>query len=235
MLKWIRCIQWLALGLLLSACGNTGRTTVGVPTPTPLAGPVSSPIPTPGANLDSRIPDLSRAVGVNLTDVTSFSALRDMAINVFPPLVGNPLLQLTMSASRATDISGSLLFGFEDQYGFWGAQQVSFPGTGYQSDTVLDVIFADDSLVTRVSASRFLDNLSGTLYYRIRSSGDTACKQQYVTCTVIGFPGSGTICPTAPDTVVPCQNYMSPSDTHVKKVGTFSAKFSKWTTITGGN
>lgn len=226
MLKWTRCAPPLLVALWLTACGDTVPNSNPIPTPTPVNTGTPTPLPVPSPDVDERIPDLSRAVAVQITDRVSYLALKAMAHNVFPPLVGDALLQLSILKTREPEISGEVLFSFEDQFGFWGARMKSF--TGHQSDSSIDIIFADDELVLRIVADRKVDDLTGLLYYRVRTPSDTACRKTMITCEV----GFGFVLPPycydQPNTVTACRSYMNISTSHVKPVGSFKAKFSKW-------
>ncbi len=236
MRKWMRCLQVFGLTLFLAACGDTGKNTKPVPTPVPLDPGASVPLPAPTPVIDPRLPDLKRAAPVALTDRANLSALKDLAHNVFPPLVGDPLLQLSLTRSREQNISGKLLFSFEDQFGFWGAELQSFASTGFQTDTKLDIIFADDEFVLRVAADRTIDDLTGLLFYRIRQTADTACRSSFVTCEVSGFPyfNFPPQCFSPTDASAQCRSYMNLSGSSVKSIGAFRAKFSSWAILNDG-
>lgn len=221
MLKWIRCSLGLALILWLSACGDTKSNSNPIPTATPpTATPTPLPVPQPG--YDSRLPDLSRAASVNLSDFTHYTALKDLAHNVFPELVGNPYLQLNLQKNR--ELEGTALFTFEDQMGFWGAELSSF--TGLQAGNQTQIIFADDEFVFKVIAVKSSNDLDGILYYRVRVPGDTACRNSFVTCEPFSFLPPQ--CIATPDNITPCWAYMNLSSASVKTVGTFKAKYSDW-------
>ncbi|MFM8314492.1 MAG: hypothetical protein ACKOA8_09425, partial [Deltaproteobacteria bacterium] len=158
-------------------------------------------------------------------------------------LVGDARVRLQTSSTRSQSIDGSLFLAFEDQFGFWAAQwDRAFPGTGIQvtssGNPYLDIIFADDDLVVRAIGTTSSNTFYGTLYYRLRQSGDTACKQVTQTCTST-WNGTTFTVPCPPqftyDSVTPCRNYMNPSNSQVKNLGNFSNDFSKITTFTGVN
>lgn len=224
MRMWIRC-AFLAGLCIVIGCGETKNSPNPIPTPTPVDSGTPTPLPIPAPDADSRIPDLSGAFPLALTNGTS--ALKALAQNVFPPLVGDPLISLTIDQTREVSIAGNILFAFEDQLGFWGAELPSF--TGLQSDSLIDILFADDEFVLRVVAERKVDDLSGILYYRLRLAGDTACRETFVTCEESPFGFSfPPYCYSRPDTATPCRAYMNLAQASVKSVGSFKAKYSKW-------
>ena len=231
MLKWMRCAQVVGLILLLVACGDTHTNPNPIPTPTPIDPGAPTPLPTPPPNVDTRIPDLSLAVPVALSDRAGLSALKDMAHNVFAPLVGDPLLHIQFSRTREVNVSGKLLFSFEDQFGFWGAELSSF--TGVQTNQQIDIIFADDELVIRAAAERTGDDLNGLIFYRLRRPFDTACRKTWTSCEVSGYPffNFPAQCFQTPDTTASCREYMNLADSAVKSIGSFQAKYSQWATI----
>ena len=154
--------------------GNTNPTTPITPT-TPTS---SDPY---GAQIRASVP-------IDLTDKVNYSGLAGITGtngnpgNLRLPLVGDARVRLQTSSSRSQSIDGSLFLAFEDQYGFWAAQwDRSFPGTGVQvtssGNPYLDIIFADDDLVVRAIGTASNNTFYGTLYYRLRQSGDTACRQ----------------------------------------------------------
>jgi len=236
--KWITNSLLILVSLAVIRCSK--EETTGIPTPTPPPGPTNNGgfDPTTPPNIDPRLPDLSKAVGVTLADSTTYSGLQDIATNVFLPLVGDSLVSMNLELGADSSLSGSLLFAFEDQLGFWGALLPSFPGTGQITGGMLDIIFSDDELVLRTVGSFSGDQLNGTIYYRVRQSGEDQCLPVTVTCElVITDPGDAWwYNPTPPDydcdfeedVVSPCRAYMNLSETEVKALGSFSAPFSNW-------
>lgn len=127
----------------------------------------------------------------------------------------------------------------------------------------LDIIFADDETLFHVIGKITNDALTGSIYYRVRTATDPKVSytlpaanggstvQTFNYCTKIEFKCSvtypygysgptgtnsnTTVCPNQPviDTATPCKNFMSITDTSVKKLGTFETKYSNWTTLTG--
>ena len=225
---------------LIFACGQTSSTTTPVPTPPP---PVEddaptdfSPAPPP---VDPRLPDLSKAVALNLKDKT-LKGLKDLAVAIFPPLVGDPLILMDFSNGRGTEVEGSVLLSFEDAQGFWGARLDSVSGVGTRSADTLDMIFADDEFVLRIVGALSTDIMNGTVFYRLRAIGENQCKRPVLTCeiyyddpTLHGYP-PGVLPPIPPECneppawIAPCRAYMNLSDSHVKELGSFKATQSEW-------
>lgn len=232
--------------IVLISCGKDETTSA--PSPLDLDPPTDPFDPAPPPDDDTRVPDLEKAVTVALTDPVNFSGLEDIANFVFAPLVGDPLVSMDLLVDRSTGISGSILVAFEDQIGFWGAILNSFKGTSTISSGALDMIFADDELVLRTIGTISGDTLNGTIYYRVRVTGDDECKPVTVTCQTNTTPGDPfcqmypwyPTCQANPnpnppecdfevDTVTPCLSYMSISNSSVKDLGSFSnTTFSNW-------
>lgn len=233
----------LYFGILLTlfsvGCSNSSSTNSPVaPTePTTPVTPVDPPSNDPyGADIKASVP-------IDLVDKTNFSGLADIAGTgglpgtIRLPIVGDAKVRLQTSNSRAALIHGKLFLTFEDQYGFWAARwEQEFPGTGIQTSTTngqnIDIIFADDDLVVRIQGAVVSQNFFGGIYYRLRQSTDTACRQVSTGCTITYPWGTYTFppdqCPnyTQPDLVTPCRNYMSPTNAQVKRLGNFSNTFS---------
>lgn len=133
----------------------------------------------------------------------------------FPPLVISKV-QLDITGGRSSTPGGTNYILVEDKQGGWVAQIPVFTGATSQTSTSLDMIFADDVLVTRAIATiGSNDSLVGSLYYRVRASGDNQCKAR----------------PDAPqlDVITPCRDiYMDISSSGVKRLGTFRATYSSW-------
>ncbi len=120
----------------------------------------------------------------------------------------------------------NLLFAVEDRYGLWWMKQSLFKGTGSRTATSFDAIYADDFMVSRVRASLSGDDMNGTVYYRIRQSGENERKAVQI-CTA----GS---CTTQYD-VATCQAYMDTNNSYfVKNLGSFQTKYSLWATLPEG-
>lgn len=249
---WI-CTLLAACLLLISACGNKEETS-GAPT---VASPFTpgKEFNLPGTTPDGRLPDLSRATDVFLTDTVNYSALYDITYGTFFPIggtgsqiVGNVKAQGTIKDDRTnfdasipgTLLEGKILIAFEDKAGFWGAELPIFPKAATRVGSSHDMIFADDEFVVRVIGSTGSgDAFSGTIYYRLRTNSDVVQYQYpngaYFTarpCTQVTVTCGGGNCPgyTQPDTRTKCVNYMSTSNSSVKKLGTFGGKYSSWVT-----
>jgi len=233
--------------LIVSCAKNTSTNTPpqGANTQTPIDPGTTTPSDPYGEQIKASVP-------IDLSDKVNFLGLADISGsggrpgNLSLPIVGDAKVRLQITNTRSQSIKGSLFLAFEDQQGFWGAKwDAAFPGTGFQTSNSsgknIDIIFADDDLAVRALGVVVNQNFYGTLFYRLRQPGDTACRQVQVTCTIT-YPGGGTYtfspgpgqtCPnySIPDTVVPCQNYMNPSNAQVKRLGNFNNSFSSIATL----
>jgi hypothetical protein len=185
---------------------------------------------------------LSKAAPVALEDNVTYRGLIDIAGNIVLPIVGDPKLLLQITNTRQQSVEGLLRFAFEDKIGFWAADLKSVPKSGVNTSSALDILFTDDALTLRISASRLGDNLLSNIYYRIRQSGEKQClpSKCYVTFGGIKYevPFGSTWCPIAqPDTVGICRDYMNPTaaNSAVKKLGTFSVKYTDIAVLPEGN
>jgi hypothetical protein len=232
-LNWrIKYTTAFLLLLLLSACGGSDSSN-GIPTaqnPTAPGGTTLNPPPTPTPPAGE--PDLSSSEPFKLPNNSDYSGLQAIFGNIYPPLVGDPLVKMMLSGDvRSTTINGTIRLAVEDNQGLAVRDFPSFDGTGYHSSSYLDIIFADDQVVVRATANQSGDTLSGALYYRVRQSGETQCEKVVVTChDQYGNTVDPSHCPPPPDTVAPCRQYMDVSQSSVKLVGTYQAKFSEWWT-----
>lgn len=233
-MKWFSYIAVFGLlGLSLVGCGNAESETQNVPTAQLPTTPSSENLPdTNPPSTDPRLPDLSRAVSLDLQDKTTYSGLQDLFHTLFLPLVGDPLVSMNLSLVNSS-LSGKLLIAYEDRVQFSGLLSQSFPGTTVVSSQTIDLIFADDVVVVR-SISSNSEVMQGTLYYRLREANDTECKTVTPVCEYI-WPAGVTPPPgfescQAPtvDTAAPCRAYMNLSDPKVKILGTYQALFSNW-------
>ncbi len=215
--------------LSLFSCGGNEENSNPIPTPSQDPTPNPTSIPTPTPSVDSRLPDLTNAVSIRLTDAVNFSGLKDLAKTVFLPLVGDSKIKMSIDGGRENSVSGSVLISFEDSEGFWGAQLSSFDKTGIRTSDMLDMIFADDEFVLRVVGTISEDNIYGNIFYRIRVPNDYECKKIVVICPPVYtwpywyLPNN---CNENIDLVTPCRNYMSFE--LVKNLGSFIGVYSKW-------
>lgn len=249
MRKWILKSTglFLFIGLagifFLTGCGDTGSTTTGAPpvavTPTPPVDEVD-PLPEVPTETTPGLPNLTGSAALALTDNINYTGLTDIAGNIVTPIVGDPQALLKITNTRDQSVEGTLLVSFEDKLGFWGADMTSVPKSGVNTSQSLDILFTDNALTFRVVASRLGDNLLSTLYYRVRQSGETQCLpvkcyfnwagQQYE------VPFNSLYCPIPePDVVGTCRNYMNPTDSAVKVLGTFSTPYSGVAVLPAGN
>ena len=188
---------------------------------------------------------MTNAVPIDLVDETNLTGLKDIAEGqVYPPLVGDPLINMTITSGGGTVVNGQVLVAFEDSQEFWGAQLPSFNGMGVALANSLDMTFADEDMVIRVMGSINNGTLDGNIYYRMRQSGDTECENVTVTCEPDGYiyatTGRGVRqligfhsrddgqCNTNYDTVTPCQQYIDTTNSQVKQLGSFEATYSNW-------
>ena len=240
----------LCLGVFLTSCGSPKSEidTIASPTdPTPIKDSPDTVVPPPVPTPDPRLPDLTGAVPINLIDNINYTGLAELAENVFPPLVGDAKIRLQFTNTRAQNINGNVLIAFEDNQGFWGAELTSFPGTSVHATTTLDAIFADEQIVIRTMGTLSGDDLNGTIFYRNRQPNDTACIQTQFTCDEMIYRNGSWIrhsyteppfpigCQlTVADTVTPCRTYMNPTNTQVKRLGSFRGKYSNFAVLPEG-
>ncbi len=190
----IFCLTVLSLALVACA-GNDpgGKTSDGTPKIDVPAG-------------DSRLPDLTKAAALALASYTDFSLIEGIfpGLTVVTPVVGDPKLRLAVTGSGAS-ASGTVLFFMEDAEGAFWMTQPLYPRTFVRNAGVVDVIFQDDDVVTRVTATESAGTLTGTFYVRIRpNASETVCKLQQASCQTTGTPPPW-MTPTDP------QNPCSPS------------------------
>jgi hypothetical protein len=232
----------LSLGLLfLAACGETGSNTTGIPTAggEDVEGP-TTPLPEDPGNTTSGIPNLSKSAVINLEDKINYSDLIAIAGNVVTPIVGDPRVLLKITNTRSEKVNGTLLLAFEDKLGFWGADMNSVADTGVNTSSALDIIFSDNALTVRITASRLGEILLSHIHYRVRQSGETQCLPAscYITFGGIKYevPFGSQWCPIPkPDTAGICRSYMTTTQAAVKKLGTFSSKYTDIAVLPEGN
>lgn len=228
----LSCVVWM------TACGKSGETTNGAPAPVdPTAQnqvPNYTPVTDPGQ--DGRLPDLTTAVALRLPNPSDYSGLEELAQVLYLPLVGDPKIRMTISGDRTNAVTGSILVGFEDRAGWWGADVPSFSKTGYRNTSALDMIFADDELLFRVVGAINGNNLDGNVYYRVRQSGENACRKLQ-TCTTTYAPyypyPPTTTCrdQDADIATAECRSYMDIGSSSVRLLGNFhQGSYSSWLT-----
>lgn len=228
-MQWLRRLKlnaWFRIALFLvalniAACGGGSSSSSSAPVPNANNG--GGTLNNPGNTVDPRLPNLSRALAINLTDKTGYQGLIDIAKLVVTPIVGDALIHLTLPNDRTTEVSSTVIVAFEDRVGFWGAQLSSFPGTAFRTSSSLDIIYSDSQLSLRVlAAMTSADQVFGRIYYRVRQSGETQCQKVTVT-----YCPPGQTC-TPPDTATPCRKYMELNNSSVKDLGSFSGKYSNF-------
>lgn len=241
-MNWLRDIApkvfvTCAIGLL-AACGSPESKTSTVPEPSTSPTPVPTSAPAGTPTPDSRIPDLTGSVSVNLTNAASLSDLQAIAGQIFPALVGNPSIVMHLTSDRSS-FSGDVLFAFEDQKGWWGAQlpivsEVSIYSVSTNSyyadlfftDPVPPVGYSSNDLLTfrTVMQSSTADGEAlGTIYYRVRTSGEWQCQ-----CLASVSNPACNFAPSTAFSLSACTNYMATSNTQVKSLGQFRVKLLNW-------
>ena len=226
--------------VLLAACGDTGSNTTGIPTAGGSGGGPTSPLPQDPENPNPNIPDLSKSAVINLEDKINYSGLSAIAGNVVLPIVGDPRVVLKITNTRNQEVNGTLLLAFEDKLGLWVANMNSVEKTGANTAQALDIIFSDNALTVRITAGRLGENLLSNIHYRVRQTGETQClpAKCYVTFGGVKYevPFGSSWCPIPqPDTAGICRNYMATTQTAVKKLGTFSVKYTDIAVLPEGN
>lgn len=229
LIKWLACV---AIALTVVACGGSKTESSSAPKPVDPTVPTPTPVVTVPTPQDPRIPNLSRAAKLTLTDLVNYTGLQEIA---FPEilntsaLVGDPKILLELPAGRsATFRKSTLLLAVEDSYGLWWMKQSLFPGTGTRTATSFDAIYADDYMVSRVRAAVSGDDVAGTIYYRIRQTGENECKP-------IQFCNAFGQCSAPQYDSAVCYAYMDTNNTFsVKSLGTFNTKYSQWATLPEG-
>ncbi len=240
-----RHIIKLGLFLCLFAVGCSKSSSSNSPV-IPPNGDTSPIVPVDPPASDPFGEELRSSVPIDLVDKINYSGLVDITGsagqpgNITRPIVGDAKVRFRVTNTRSQSIQGKLFIAFEDQGGFWAAAwDNAFVGTGTQTSSAdgknIDIIFADDDLVVRTQGVVLNQTFFGALYYRLRQPQDTACKEVRLTCTVTYPWGSypftpidGQTCPgysTPVDTVTPCRNYMSTSNSQVKRLGNFTNSF----------
>ncbi len=232
--------------LALVGCGSSSEKKV------PTAGDPNQPPATtdptpPKPEVKSGIPDLTGAAPVQLLDNTKYSALENLfSTIVYGPLVGDAKLKLTLTYA-SNKLSGKLLFGFEDAKYWRDMTQNSFDNTGSVTTNTFDIIFQDDSVVTRVKADRASNALSnGKFMYRLRKSTDPLVHYVYpgpwdtvaqggprpstdvAACKSLVWQCGASPCPDQNDMVPACRSYIDTGVTGVVQVGNFDASVSDW-------
>jgi hypothetical protein len=216
----------------VAACSSSD-TTNGVPAPTDPStqNPGGTYTPPADPSQDPRLPGLlSKAVALRLTNPTDYSGLEDLAKVLYLPLVGDPKIAIEFSGdSRDTTFNAKILVAFEDQEGFWGAVLDTFPKTGVRDSSTINAVFADDELAILTLIAKSGDNIHGEAYYRLRASGDTACRKNRIRYQYTYYPYSYYYVDEDADVAASnCRSYMQPGQSQVKLLGTFDAKYSNW-------
>lgn len=244
------------LALALVGCGNSTQTTT-VPKATDPNAPATTNDPTdPGATVKSGVPNLTGAANMQLTNIVTdasgnetYPNLEEIFGLVYGNLVGNPKLLLKLTAATSggvTHLSGTMLFGFEDQKYWHDMTQTSFDKTGVINTSSMDIIFQDDSIVSRVTANRSGDALTnGKLLYRVRATTDVPVTYTYpgswntttqgprptyqaASCTPFQWMCGSSACASQNDLVAPCQSYITNGNGSTKVMGSFTSTVSSW-------
>ena len=212
----------LTLVLLVSctAPSQTGGTLPVAPNPDPGTNPV--PVTVPTLSVDSRLPAwVEVATPIRLVTARDYSGLEAIFGIVYPPLVGDPLLRVDITATRERTAEGHLYLGFEDKQEFVYLEMDSAPQVSYRDAHYLDMVFSDDQGAFRVFGPINTSNiLTATVSYRIRQSGENQCRQ-YIVCDWVSP------CRPQMDTVA-CKNYLSETATQVHSLGTVETPYLQW-------
>jgi hypothetical protein len=227
-----------ALSLLVASCGTNQSQPVPTPIPPNLGGFVG--LPDPGTTTDPRLTYFSKSVhltlpGTNNSDTTGFQALMASNGNGFTPPMVDTIVQMAIDSSNSLTPAGDIRVGIEDGYGFWGAIVPSFTAAGYRSGTAFRMISSNSLFTLKVSnGGHSGDDFWGTVFYRIRQSGEHQCLPQSDYCSqYYGWPYWGSYppeCNPSADLVTPCVNYMNQTSnpTKVFPLGSFTTQYSNW-------
>lgn len=112
----------------------------------------------------------------------------------------------------------------------------------------MDMIFGDSELVLRVVGTLSGDDIAGKIYYRIPTGTETACHTISATCNYnysYVDPSHNSSysdnaanpkwrCTYASDTASKCTQYMATTNSQVKELGSFAAKYTNWATLPEG-
>lgn len=221
---------------LLSACGENSTQTATLPTPANPNNPGTS-LPTNPTTGTPGLPDISLSNTITLQDMTNFTGINALLATdnefVMPPFVVPPQLKMTLANDRSTYVKGKALIWFEDQAGFWGAELKTVDSASVRNSSTIDSIHTDSKFSLRILAAISGTDLYGIIYYRTRQAGENQCLTQTYKCVdQWGREIDPKYCPayTPPNMAETCRTYMSPSDSNVKQLGTFTAKTSDWFT-----
>ncbi len=240
-IKGLTYLVFAAALVLSTACGTSSSQGINQPSNPSGGGGGSIPTTPP---VDPRLPAwLAEAVEITLptcsgntticSNGVNISGLIDIASNVLTPLVYTRFA-LSLDSGRNSSARGTIHVGFEDGYGFWGADLNSVEGASSFTGGSLDMIFSDSELTLRLVGNVVNDAFqAASVYYRVRQSGENQCQQVSYTCTVDYHDGRGpiesTACPSTPPTsldTTACKNYMNLGV--AKRLGGISGSFSKW-------
>lgn len=211
----------ISMVFFLNACGKSDEHTNVVPQAPPQTPTESQPLPVKAPGKDTRLPPwVEVAAPIKLTQPGRYTGLDDLFGIVYPPLVGDPLVAMSLDGNRDRAVNGLVHFGFEDAKGFQFAEIPSVRNLGYRDSYFFDGIFADGEGAVRIQGTLSSNKLRGTFYYRMRASGERQC-EEYITCV----PGYG--CSPSVDEQA-CRSYVDTNASQLRVLGTFEADYLKW-------
>lgn len=171
--------------LVLSGCGSSETTGRG-PTPTdPNSGP-NTPIPSPSPTPDPRIPEwVTRSAPIRLAQSGVYTNLEDLVLqpneSVVLPLVGDPLIAMSLEGGRTNQVKGKLFVALEDKQGFAWREWTSLEAMSQRSSSFLSGYFLDNEMVVKVTGPIVNERFQGTVSFRVRQQGEQQCLPQTVT------------------------------------------------------
>ena len=113
----------LFVSFTLASCGGSKDTTNTIPTPNDPSSEPGQPLPQPTPATDSRLPDwIQKAAPLKLTQTGIYTQLESLVLNpnerLVLPVVGDPIIAMSLEGGRSTQVKGDLFIGVEDKQGF---------------------------------------------------------------------------------------------------------------------
>lgn len=228
--------------MLVVGCSSSDSSTA-VPQAQDPSNTGTTPIATPTLSPNG-VPDLSRSASIYEAANVDYSKIYDvLEIQAFPPVVGNPQIEMTGIVSQSSglvDASTSLLIGIEDNYGWRGTlwnNAYTIANASTYKNSQLNIYFSDSD--TAVWLAGNVDSTgawNGTILYRVRQASETTqCTN--ATCT----PASSAFCVNwLQQQRDACIDYLNPNaHSAVKTAGYFvkqgvfstSGSSSSWLTV----
>lgn len=217
----------------------------------PNAGPTTG-LPNTDVPTDSRIPEwVYRSAPIQLSTAGNYTNLEDLILAaneaIVPPVVGDPLIAMSIESGRSTQVKGQLYLAVEDKEGFAWREWSSLEQMSQRSSSFISSFFLDDEVVVKVTGPITSEKFMGTISFRSRQNGETQCIPYTVTYTdytpyCVGQEttyngqracyGYWDYYPTTRteqqlDTAA-CGAYMNSGNPNVKTLGTFEILLSKW-------